>query len=428
MATPARDESGRGGWPVVAAAYFGVMVSFGSLLVFSFSTFLKPLTAAFPWSREAVSAAFGIAALTVAVCSPVLGKLLDRYGPRRVILPCMTVFGLSFGSLGLLTPSLAHLYAVFVLMGMVGNGTTQMGYSRAVATWFVERRGLAFALVMAGSATGAMLFPPLAQALIDSYGWRVAYAVLGGLVLLFGLPLTAALVRENPASRSTAHSSAAGLTVAQGLRSRAFWILLATLFLGSISVNGAITHLSPLLTDRGVPAQQAALVASVLGFASFAGRLLTGLLLDRFFGGRVGFCLLGAAAGGILLLSSATSLATAASAAVLIGLGMGAEADLTPYLLTRYVGLRSFSTLYGFSWTVYAVAGAIGPLLMGKAFDATGSYAALLAALSACTLLSALLFLALPRYITSFETHSNSSAAHRSTAAGQPVPRTTAPL
>jgi MFS family permease len=94
---------------VVTAAYFGAMVSFGSLLVFTFSIFLKPLSAAFGWSRESVSAAFGFAALSVAVCSPPLGHLLDRFGPRRVILPCMAVFGVAFASLGLLTPSLVHL-------------------------------------------------------------------------------------------------------------------------------------------------------------------------------------------------------------------------------------------------------------------------------------------------------------------------------
>jgi MFS family permease len=400
MATPAvKPVAATGsGWSVVMAAYFGVMVSFGSLLVFSFSTFLKPVGATFGWSRESVSAAFGFAALTVAVCSPMLGKLLDRYGPRRIILPCMTVFGLSFASLGLLTANLFHLYAVFVLMGIVGNGTTQMGYSRAVSTWFVKRRGLALALVMAGSATGAMVFPPLAQALIDAHGWRSAYFVLGGLVLLFGLPLTALFVRESPGARSAAGSTLVGFTVAEGIRSRPFWILLATLFLGSISVNGAITHLSPLLTDRGVAAQQAALVASALGLASFAGRLLTGVLLDRFFGPRVGLCLLAATALGILILSSADSLGSAYLAAVLIGLGLGAEADITPYLLTRYFGLRSFSTLYGFTWTAYAVAGAMGPLLMGKAFDATGSYTALLTVLSCATLVSAALYLLLPRY------------------------------
>ncbi|MCC7156003.1 MAG: MFS transporter [Bryobacterales bacterium] len=394
-ATPATDTA----WRVVVAGYFGVMVSFGSLLVFTFSIFLKPLTASFGWSRESVSAAFGFAALTVAVCSPLLGILLDRFGPRPVILPCMTVFGLAFASLGLLTSNLAHLYAIFILLGMVGNGTTQMGYSRAVSTWFDRKRGLALALVMAGVGTGAMLFPPLAQGLIDRYGWRQAYFVFGALVLLFGLPLTARYVRERPRASGVPHADERhGLLLRQALRTPAFWIVAGTLFFGSVSVNGAITHLSPLLTDRGVTPGTAALCASVLGLASFCGRLLTGLLLDRFFGPRVGFCLLVLTAAGILLLAHASSGAAGITAAALIGVGLGGEADITPYLLTRYFGLRSFSTLYGLTWTAYAIAGALGPVVMGHAFDATGSYAALLLALSVATAVSAVLFLALPRY------------------------------
>jgi MFS family permease len=386
------------GWLVVLAAYCGAMVSFGSLLVFTFSIFLKPLSGAFGWSRESISAAFGFAALTVAVCSPPLGHLLDRFGPRPVILPCMAVFGVTFASLGFLSPRLLHLYAIFVVLGIVGNGTTQMGYARAVSTWFDRRRGLALALVMAGVGTGAMLFPPIAQALIAGYGWRAAYIVLGLLVLLFGLPLTALFVRERPRDIVGHQTVLDGMTVAQGLRSRTFWTLIATLFLSSVSMNGAITHLSPLLTDRGVPAANAALAASMLGFASFFGRLLTGFLLDRFSGPRVGFCLCAMAAGGILLLARAGSTLPGIAAAMLIGLGVGAEADLTPYLLTRYFGLRAFSSLYGFTWTAYAIAGAIGPVWMGKAFDATGSYASLLTLLSVSTLVAAGLLLLLPAY------------------------------
>ena len=386
------------GWLVVLAAYCGAIVSFGSLLVFTFSIFLKPLSGAFGWSRESVSAAFGFAALTVAVCSPPLGHLLDRFGPRPVILPCMAVFGVAFASLGLLTPRLVHLYAIFVLLGIVGNGTTQMGYSRAVSTWFFRRRGLALALVMAGVGTGAMILPAAAQALIAAYGWRAAYFVLGALVLLLGLPLTALFVRERPAGTLERRPVLSGLTVAEGLRSRPFWILIAALFLNSVSMNGAITHLSPLLTDRGIPAASAALAASMLGLTSFLGRLLTGFLLDRFFGPRVGFGVFALAAGGILLLARAASSLHGMAAAMLIGLGVGAEADLTPYLLTRYFGLRAFSTLYGFTWTAYAIAGAIGPVWMGKAFDATGSYASLLVLLSATTLGAAGLLLLLPRY------------------------------
>lgn len=399
--TPGSTTRASHGWRVVVAAYFGVMVSFGSLLVYTFSVFVKPLSAEFGWNRESISASFGFAALTVAVCSPMLGHLLDRFGPRRVILPCMTVFGLAFASLGLLTPNLLHLYATFVLLGVVGNGTTQMGYSRAVSTWFDERRGLALALVMTGVGTGSIVLPPLAQWIISSYGWRNAYFTLGGLVLLLGLPLTALWVREQPHAATHTDVQRPGMTARQGLGSRAFWIIVAVLFLSSISVNGAVTHLSALLTDRGVSAAKAALALSVMGGASVFGRLFTGYLLDRFFAPRVAFVLYAGCAGGILTLSGASTAVPVLSAAALIGLGLGAEADITPYLLTRYFGLRAFSSLYGYTWTAYAIAGAIGPVIMGKAFDATGSYASLLVLLAGSTLVAAAMMLGLPRYAKS---------------------------
>ena len=135
-----------------------------------------------------------------------------------------------------------------------------------------------------------------------------------------------------------------------------------------------------------------------MGGASLLGRLVTGWLLDRFFAARVSFVLLAMAALGTFLLSGAQSLPMGVLAAVLIGFGMGGEADVMPYLLSRYFGLRSFSTLYGLTWTAYACAGAIGPVLMGKAFDATGSYEALLVRLAAGMLAVATLMLLAPRY------------------------------
>jgi cyanate permease len=163
-------------------------------------------------------------------------------------------------------------------------------------------------------------------------------------------------------------------------------------------VNGAITHLAPLLTDRGLSAGRAALAVSVIGAASFLGRLLTGYLLDRIFGPRVALAMMSATALGIFLLAGAASSSSAFMAAALIGLGLGAEADITPYLLTRYFGLRSFSTLYGFTWTAYAIAGALGPVAMGHVFDATGSYQTLLTILALLTLCVAALLLLLPPY------------------------------
>ncbi|MEO8662872.1 MAG: MFS transporter, partial [Bryobacteraceae bacterium] len=361
------DARGYAGWRVAMASALGVFVSFASLLVYTFGIFLKPVALEFHWGREAISLAFGIAALSVAACSPFIGHLLDKYGARRVILPCLTVFGCAFASLSFLTPHLWHLYAVFLVLGIVGNGTAMLAYSRAVTTWFVKRRGMALAVLMSGGAVGSMVLPPLAQTLIDHLGWRGAVFSLGAMVLVLGLPVSAWFVKERPLAPGRERSETAGTTVGEGLRSRAFWILVVVLFLASISQNGAITHLSAMLTDRGIPASGAAIALSAMGAASLVGRLVTGWLIDRFFAARVSFCLLAGAALGVYLLSTAHTLAVGVVGSALIGLGMGGEADVTPYLLSRYFGLRSFSTLYGLTWTAYALAGAIGPVLMGRA-------------------------------------------------------------
>jgi MFS family permease len=382
------------GWRVAIASSACVFVSFASLLVYTFGIFLKPLAAEFGWSRQAISAAFGLAALAVAACSPPLGLLLDRYPARRIILPCLAIFGLAFASLSLLTRHLWHLYAVFIVLGIVGNGTAHLAYSRAISTWFQARRGVAFAVLMTGGALGAMVLPLVAQSLIGAVGWRNAFAILGAMVLAIGLPF-ALQVRERPNPARLPKALATGASVGEGLGSRIFWIIATVLFLCSIAQNGSVAHLSALLTDRGISPANAALAASAMGGAALAGRLFTGWLLDRFFAPRVSFCLLAIAALGTFLLSGSRSMLTGAA---LIGFGMGGEADVTPYLLSKYFGLRAFSTLYGFTWTAYAIAGAIGPVIMGKAFDATGSYQTLLSRLALFTLAAASMMLLLPRY------------------------------
>lgn len=395
---PAEEDSLRyEGWRVAAAASTCVFVSFASLLIYTFGIFLKPLAADFHWTRQAVSAAFGVASLAIAACSPALGLLLDRFPPRRIILPCVAVFGTAFASLSLLTPRLWHLYAVFLVLGMVGNGTAQLAYTRALSTWFRRRRGAAFAILMSGGALGAMTLPLVAAKLIGAVGWRGAFAVLGGMALVIGLPM-AMRIRERPGSVRPDRGGAEGTSTGEGVRSRVFWILATVLFLCSLAQNGVIAHLSALLTDRGIGPAGAAFAASALGGASLAGRLATGWLLDRYFGPRVAFGLLAAAALGTLMLSGAESMVAGVAGAALIGIGMGGEADVTPFLLAKYFGLRSFSTLYGLTWTVYAIAGAIGPVIMGRAFDTSGSYRVLLVWLAGLTLAGAALMLFLPPY------------------------------
>jgi predicted MFS family arabinose efflux permease len=399
MTGEARDEGGfrYAGWRVALAASGCVLVSFASLLVFTFSVFLKPWTAEFGWSRESTSLAFAIAAMTVAACSPPLGFLLDRYPARRILLPCITIFGCAFASLSLLTPHLWHLYAVFFVLGVVGNGTAQLASSRAVTTWFHQRRGMALAVLMTGGSLGVMIWPPLTQALIDAFGWRIATAVLGGIVLAIGLPL-GIHVKERKGVVHERERPASGSSVREGLSSQVFWVIVIVLFCGSFSQNGAITHLSAMLTDRGVSPGGAALAASAMGATALVARMATGWLLDRFFAPRVAMILLLIAALGALILSFARTMPMGVAGASLIGLGMGGEADVTPWLIAKYFGLRSFSTLYALTWTAYAIAGAIGPVIMGKAFDATGSYQTLLMELAGFTAAASLLFLLIPRY------------------------------
>lgn len=138
------------------------------------------------------------------------------------------------------------------------------------------------------------------------------------------------------------------------------------LFCGSISQNGAITHLSAMLTDRGVSVTAAAVAVSSVGGAALIGRWITGWLLDLYFAPRVAAALLPIAALGAVLPAMAHSAAIGFLGASLIGLGMGGEADVTPWLLAKYFGLGAFATLYALTWTIYAIVGAIGAVIMGK--------------------------------------------------------------
>lgn len=387
------------GWRVVLAACLGVMAGFGSLFVYTFSVFVKPLSAEFGWSREGISSGFAIAAVTLGLISPLLGRWIDRFGPRRVILPCMTIYVCAFASLALLHFSLWQFYLTCFILGLVGNGAAHLAYSRSISTWFHRRLGTALAFVMVGAGLGAMILPLIAQAIVSRSGWRVSYASLGGLALLLGLPLSWRYIRERGASDhqvdSVAHS---GKTWQQGLSSLAFWVITSILFVSSVSMNGAIAHLSALLTDRGITPTEAALSTSALGASSLLGRIAVGWLLDRFFGPRVALAINLITAIGIFLLARASNFATGCLAAALIGVGAGGEAAITPYLLTRYFGLRAFSTLYGLTWTFYAAAGAVGPVILGRAFDGTGSYASLLVVLASALGFVAVANLLLPRY------------------------------
>ena len=399
------------GWKVVLAAFVGVMVSFAAMVPYTFSLFLTPLQDAFGWKREATSRAFAIAALTVAACSPTIGTLLDKLSPRRVILPSIVVFACGMASLSLLRGHIAQYYLTYLLLGIVGNGTAQLAYSRAVLTWFEQRRGLALAVVLTGSGTGSILLPLIAQHVISTHGWRASYATLGGLALL-GFPLTAWLVRNRTIKTSATPGIAPVVSVAGVLRTRVFWLIAIPVMLSALSLNATIAHLAALLSGRGVTPGSAALALSMLGVSGIVGRLITGHLLDRLFAPQVSLVVLILAGLGVITVAYASTPSGGIFGAFLLGFGAGSEADVVPYLIARYFGQARFSTLYGLSWTAYAIGGAVGPVLMGHAFDQAGTYqAGTVVLLSLPCFAAALIQLALPRYPHSQQIAPTSDAA-----------------
>jgi MFS family permease len=151
------------GWVLVAVAFLAVSVSFGPVIVFTFGVFLRRLSEEFGWSRGEISAAFSLAALTVSLVSPLIGRLTDRLGPRPVVLFCASVYSLAFGSLAWLSAALWQLYATYFVIGLAGNGATQLPYSRAITESFDKRRGIALSLMMSGVGAGIVVMPALAQ-------------------------------------------------------------------------------------------------------------------------------------------------------------------------------------------------------------------------------------------------------------------------
>jgi len=361
------------GWQVAAAAFIGVMVSFAPIIPYTFSLFLNPLHAAFGWHREAISGTFALAAITVAVVSPGIGVLLDRFPPRRIILPSILIFALALASLSRLGPSIQRFYITYFIFGLVANGTAQFAYTRTILTWFRTRRGVALALILTGSGVGSIVIPPLTQWVIDHHGWRDAYLMLGCIALL-GLPLTALLVRNRPMLQLEDESLMSGVTVAAALRTAPFWILASIIMLSAFSENGLVTNLAAMLTEHGVTITAAALALSVRGGAGIIGRLFTGFLIDRFPAQRIQTAILLLSAAGTLILAFSGTSATALIGAALLGIGLGSEADVAPYLLARYFGRKHFSVLYGLTWTAYAIGGATGPMVVGHLYDRAGSY------------------------------------------------------
>ncbi len=366
-------------WWVVIASVAGLVVGNGPIMQFTFGTLLPPVSREFGWSRGAVSSAIVIGLWVTGIATPVFGRLVDRFGIRAVALPAIGLFSLATASLAWVPASPAAFTALYALMGLGAASQTPLIYSRAISLRFDGKRGVALGIAMAGVGLGAALVPQFARALIVAAGWRAAYLGLGLLTFGLAFPAVALFVgRPVPGDGTGAENGPAatppGLSGREALRTGRFWLLAISFFIASGTSGGLISHLVPLLTDRGISPQTATGMVGIAGGALIGGRVFAGYLLDRIHAAYVAATFFLAPLVGILVLVSTTRPEAAAVAVLLVGLGLGAEVDLMAFLQSRYLGIRSFGEIYGYFFALFMLGAGLGPFAMGMSFDRTGSY------------------------------------------------------
>jgi MFS family permease len=389
------------GWIVVAASAIGLFLGAFPIVAFSFGVFFPSFAREFGGSRAAISLAFTVHNVLSGVLAVFIGRIADRVGARRIILPGLALLGVMLVSAVAIGRSLWELYLFYAALAVVAPATTTVPYALVVSRWFDRRRGMAIGLMMIGLGAGAIVMPIVAQRLIAALGWRNAFAAVGCAILLIPIPIVGRLLRDAPEDMQLAPDGdaapafpvmgapPAGLTWNESRRSGTFWSMIVAFVLLAASVHACVIHLPELFADRGATPAAAAVVSSVVGAALLIGRIGSGYFLDRVFGPYVAFAICGLSALGVAVLWLGAPGRPALAAAFLVGLGMGSEVDIIAFLMGRYFGLRALGRTIGFAFGAFVVAGGVGPLVMGYAFDRTGSYRVPLAGFFAATLVAA---------------------------------------
>jgi MFS family permease len=372
---------------MVWAAMLGTMCCSTSVILVNVGVFMKPLADSFSWSRGAISLSLSIAALSMAAANPFVGRLIDRFGVRPVLISSL----IGYSAFVALVPALIGfadiwgLYVAYAAIASVGAGSNVIAYVRLLSGWFSGpmngSRGLALGFSSAGIPLGATITAPLGVMLIDYFGWQGGYWGLALLPVLIGLPIAVFFIRTAPneggAEAGTEKAAAAnlpGMTVGQAMRTRAFWLMMTISLLMASCLQGIGIHTAPLLSDYGISAALLAIILAADGALGIVGRIGAGFLFDRFFAPFVSFGIFAIAAVSAFAFAGMPTFLVAVLATLFITLGSGAESDFIGYVVGRYFGLRSYGQIFGMIYGLFMVGIALGPYLFGVAFDVWGDY------------------------------------------------------
>jgi len=387
---------------VTIGCLIGMTVSQTPLLFSPFAIMLLPVSAQFGWGRGVMPAAQLAAAPVLTLLYPVVGRLLDLFGSRRVLVAGYLLSGLSVGALSQLNGSVTQLMVLYLAASVFTTLLAGIAFARVIAQIFQENRGIVLGLCLGvGGGIGAALMPPFTNFLLTHWGWRGGYVGIGLAPILVGLPAVLFLIpRTTTLSSGRATAPASGLSAAVAMRKPELSLLLgATLFSG-IAIAGVNLHMAAIATDRGLSGAASAAMVSVVATSMMAGQLTAGFFLDRIATPRVAVPLFSAILVGIMLVHvSATTPRLLVLGAMLDGFGAGSEYGLLPYFVTRFFGLRSFGLLYGAIYGASAIATGLGPYIMGRTFDLTGSYGSALFGFEAAMVATLVMLIYLPRYV-----------------------------
>ncbi|MCW1427646.1 MFS transporter [Novosphingobium sp. JCM 18896] len=395
------SQEWRANWTLVLSAAAGF--SFMSIMTTAMGAFIGPLVKEFGWSRTVVSMGLPIAGVLSVLLSPVVGLFIDRYGSRRLAIPGLVGMIVCTAAFGLISGSVTQWVVLWAVYALVSLAVTVSVWTAAVARAFTAGRGLALGLTLAGTAVAQAVAPVLATWLIGAFGWRTAFVAIafgwGGFALLLCLLFFRA-PSDGPAQAAARDTSAEpGLTIPQAWRDPGLWRIAISTFVLMVLTIGLLIHQIPILVEAGVTPERAALLAGAGGLAGILGKLVTGVLVDRFRANWVGGVTLGFTAFAFLLLLDGVRTPALIVAAMLInGYSAGTKLQICSYLTSRYGGLRNFGTIFGFIGSLTALGSALGPLLAGMVYDRTGGYEPFLIAGTIGCVFCGLLIVSLPRY------------------------------
>lgn len=412
------------GWLVLFAAAIGMFAT-GPGQSYSFSVFVDPIAADLRIGATEVASAYGLATLFAAFALPFVGRLVDLYG-ARIVLVCVAIL-LGFASLGFaLVDDVVTLTIGFGVLRFLGQGALMLICANLVSQWFIRRRGLAMSLMMLGFAASMALYPPIGERLIgdlsapgaDPGQWRGAWPWFAGMTWVLLLPLAAIVVRGRPedvglrpdgdslperaaaaAEQETGAAAITGATLRQALGTPAFYIIAAGLFSMSMLSTGLHFFQVSIFRDQGLDTETAARVFTVIAVAMAVAMPVIGRLLDRF-DPRVAFiAALVCQAASLTAAALVDDLGTALVYGVLFGLNNAANMVVATFLWARYFGRRHLGSIMGMAQMLGVVGASLGPLPLGAGHDLFGEYSRILLLLAVIPLLLgvAAVFLKPPR-------------------------------